>query len=153
MNDASKVRWQFERQWFKAQLFYIGNQWIQFDSAKRQFRQRHMRKWVPKPYTNRYASTADTIMGMLAGNEVLPTPWPATDDSDDIASASVAQKVMRIIADEIDRGAVAAQLSPLIVLNGDAFALPYYDKHDKTLGERYIEHEYCLYCGHDPHRS
>ena len=149
VSDSSKVRWQFERLWFESMLFYIGNQWIVFDSHRRQFRQRHMRKWVPKPYTNRFASTADAIMGILAGNEVRPTPWPATGDSDDVAAASVAQKVMRIIEDEIQRGPVSSQLAPLVVLNGDAFALPYYDKHDKTLGERYIEHEYCMYCGHE----
>ena len=148
IDEVSKARRTFERIWFESMLFYLGNQWLTFDNSKRQFRQRHLKKWVPKPYTNRYASTADTIMGVLEGIEVRPTAWPGTDDPDDIASASVAQKVLRIIDDEIDHKKVMNQLAPLVVLQADAFALPYYDMNDKSLGETQIDIYECIYCNY-----
>jgi len=119
--DVSKTRWQFERGWFENFLFYIGNQWIVFDKNKRVFRERHMRKWVPRPYTNRFASTIDSIVGVLMQNKVNPSVWPATDDADDLAATSVAEKVKKVIQDEVRQDEVAQRLAPLIVLSGDGF--------------------------------
>lgn len=147
--DVSKTRWQFERGWFENFLFYIGNQWIVFDKNKRVFRERHMRKWVPRPYTNRFASTCDSIVGVLMQNKVNPSVWPSTDDADDLAATSVAEKVKSIIREEIKQDEVAQRLAPLIVLNADGFLLPYYDKADNSLGERTLKHEYCMFCGYE----
>ena len=53
----------------------------------------------------------------------------------------MAQKVLRIIDDEIDHKKVMNQLAPLIVLQADAFVLPFYDKNDNLIEEAIKEED------------
>lgn len=146
ITDNSKNRWYFERQWFTCILYYIGNQWITWDTRSRNFRERKLRKYVPKPVNNRFASTIDTIIAAVQSVKVLPSAWPATDDTDDVAAADVAERVIPVIDDEIDIEQCREQAAAWLVLNADAFAFPYYDKTDKTLGEVFVQHERCANC-------
>lgn len=149
VETVSRSRHQFERQWFQAVSYYVGNQWIKWDEARGTYRQRNLkRKWVPKPVTNRFASTVDTIRGALESIRIDPSFWPATSDPNDIASASVAEKVRSIIDDEIEIKRVKREIAAWVTLCGDAFTLPYYDKSDDTLGYTEIPYEECLFCSH-----
>ena len=146
IQDNSKNRWYFERQWFTSVLYYIGNQWITWDTRSRNFRERKLRKYVPKPVNNRFASTVDTIIAAVQSVKVMPSAWPATDDTDDVAAADVAERVIPVINDEVDIDTAREQAAAWVVLNGDAFAFPYYDKVDKSLGEVFVQHERCANC-------
>jgi hypothetical protein len=146
---VSRSRNQFERGWFQKISYYIGNQWIKWDDARRDYRPRNLkRKWVPKPVTNRLASTVDTIRGALETIKIDPSFWPATADANDIAAAAVSEKVRFIIDDEAELQRVKREISAWVTLCGDAFSLPYYDKGDTTLGFVEIPSEECLLCNH-----
>ena len=148
VKDCDKSRWAFERQWFRSVLYYLGNQWLTWDGRSRKWRERKLRKWVPKPVTNRFASTVDSIVSAIQGTKVLPSAWPATSDPRDIGAANVADRVLDVIGQEIKSERVRQHLAKWIVLCGDAFAYVHYDKLDKTLGLVRINSVACPLCQH-----
>ena len=147
IKDCDKLRWSFERLWFRSVLYYLGNQWLTWDARSRRWREKKLRKWVPKPVTNRYASTVDSICSAIQATKVLPSAWPATQDPEDQGAANVADRVIEVIAQEMRSERVRGKLAKLMTLCGDAFAYVYYDKGDDTLGKTQIDSLQCTQCG------
>jgi hypothetical protein len=147
IKDCDRLRWSFERLWFRSVLYYLGNQWLTWDARSRRWREKKLRKWVPKPVTNRYASTVDTIVSAIQATKVMPSAWPATSDPADIGSANVADRILEVISDEIKVEDVRKQLARWMTLCGDAFAYVHYDKADETLGMVQIPNLACAACG------
>ena len=148
IKDCDKSRWAFERLWFRSILYYLGNQWLTWDGRGRKWREKKLRKWVPKPVTNRYASTVDSIVSAIQGTKVLPSAWPSTNDTGDIGAANVADRVLDVIGQEIKNERVRQHLAKWVVLCGDAFAYVHYDKLDKTNGYVKVFSVGCPNCGH-----
>lgn len=146
IDQTDRLRWAFERLWFRSVLYELGNQWLTWDARSRRWREKKLRKWVPRPVTNRYSSTCATIVSAIQSLKVAPSAWPATDDSDDIAAADVADRLFPVIEEEIDIASKRAMVARWMVLNGDCFVLPFYDKNDKSLGETSIQSLRCDYC-------
>ena len=147
VEECSRTRFGFERNWFRNPLYYIGRQWLTWDQRGGRWREKRLvRKWVPKPVNNRFASSVDAIRGALQSFVVRPSVWPATTDTDDIASAEVADRFIPVIEDEVDMPKLREFIAAWMSLNADAFAFPYYDQGDKTLGMTTIEHYRCLTC-------
>ena len=73
LDEGSRGRAQFERNWFRSILYYLGNQWLTWDQRGNRYREKKLvRKWVPKPVTNVYACLdADTRIPCLDGS--VPT--------------------------------------------------------------------------------
>lgn len=149
VEDIARTRWQFERLWFHCVMYYIGNQWIKWDDQKREWRQRNLkRKWVPKPVTNRFATTINTIRGTISQARVEPSCWPASDQPLDIAAAEIAEQVIPVIDQEINADRVRELASAWMTLCADSFGFPYYDHSDDSLGTTNIPDERCMICGH-----
>ena len=147
IKDCDKLRWSFERLWFRSVLYYLGNQWLTWDARSRRWREKKLRKWVPKPVTNRYASTVDTICAAIQSTKVLPSCWPATQDPEDQGAANVADRVIDVIAQEMKSERARGKIAKWMTLCGDAFAFIYYDKEDATLGKTKIANLSCMECG------
>lgn len=147
LREVDKLRWAFERLWFRSVLYYLGNQWLTWDARSRRWREKKIRKWVPKPVTNRYGSTADTLCAAIQSTKVEPSAWPATEDTEDIAAANVADRVIEVIDPEIEVNKVREAIAKWVTLNADCFAFPYYDKKDTSLGKMKIESLGCVVCG------
>lgn len=145
--DCEKVRWSFERNWFRNILYFIGNQWITWDSRGQRWREKRLvRKWIPKPVTNRFATTLATIVATIQSYKVLPSAWPATSDADDMATTEVAERLIPVIDDEIDVARVRELAASWMTLQADCIAFPYYDHGDQSLGTRFIQHYACDVC-------
>lgn len=146
VKEIDKLRWSFERLWFRSILYYLGNQWLKWDTRSRRWQEKKVRKWVPKPVTNRFASTADTLCSAIQSTKIEPSAWPATDDVEDIAAANVADRVIEIINPEINMERVRESIAKWLTLNADAFCFAYYDKKDTSLGMTKIESLACVIC-------
>lgn len=144
---CDKTRWSFERLWFRSILYYLGNQWLSWDQGARRWREKKVRKWVPKPVTNRYASSVATVCAAIQSTKVEPSAWPATNDHEDIATANVADRIIDVLRTEIKHERVREELAKWVTLNGDAFAWLYYDKKDTSLGNTTINAVKCPACG------
>src|SRR3990167_2714808 len=146
IREVDKLRWAFERLWFRSILYYLGNQWLTWDARSRRWREKKIRKWVPKPVTNRFASTADTLCAAIQSTKVEPSAWPATEDVEDIAAANIADRVIEVINPEIHIDRIRESIAKWLTLNADAFAFCYYDKKDTSLGKTKIESLACPIC-------
>src|SRR5574337_1889151 len=96
IREVDKLRWAFERLWFRSVLYFLGKQWLTWDARSRRWREKKIRKWIPKPVTNRFASTAEALCSAIQATRVEPSAWPATDDAEDIAAANVADRLIEV---------------------------------------------------------
>src|SRR3990167_9357663 len=59
--EAMEYRHIWEREWLR-DLFYIGNrQWITYHPTRREWIDKRMEKWIPRPVTNKMAETLQAI--------------------------------------------------------------------------------------------
>lgn len=83
-------------------LFYRSHQWIVFDRSMNRWRPSRLKPRTPTPVTNRFASTMDTFISLLARVEPRLQFPPATDEPDDQATADVCDRIMEVIEDEVN---------------------------------------------------
>lgn len=143
---TSHQRWLFERGWFRNLLYYAGNQWVTFDRSSRTFRERRLRKWVPKSVTNRFASTANSIAAAIENIKPDVSYRPSSTDPDDIATAGVCEKLTPVIDHETDVKTIKARLAKWTTLTGNAYASPGYDLNWDR-GSRFVQDMMCQACG------
>jgi hypothetical protein len=98
--DYAHGRKPFEREWYRSILFYLGNQWIIWDTLENKWRKKRLADWVPTPVTNRFASTGERLKSVLARIEPNWNFTPSTSDEDDVASAKIATDVVPVILKE-----------------------------------------------------
>src|SRR5437016_6183914 len=59
--EAMEYRWVWEREWLR-DLYYVANrQWIYFHPTKREWVDKRLQKWIPRPVTNKMAETVQAI--------------------------------------------------------------------------------------------
>lgn len=129
--ESGQLRYNFEKNWYRNILFYIGKQWIKYDGTKRLWTNVDLPAWFPTPVTNKFASTVDALMSVL--REVKPeiVPSPASDDISDINTAEVARTVIDICNKESGFEDEYNKLITWLILTGDAFVYTYYDNSPK----------------------
>lgn len=144
--DASYLRYNFEKIWYRNILFYIGKQWIKYDSTKRVWTKVDLPSWFPTPITNKYASTIDAIASVL--HEVKPEiiATPASTDPKDIASADIARIIIDICKEESGFEKEEEKAISWFLNTGNVFYYTYYDNSDKW-GVVEVEKYRCLNCG------
>ncbi len=143
---ASIERHTYERDWFRNILFYLGIQWITYSNELRRWKQRTLKKWVPRPVTNKFAMHANTIMQVLTGRPPESSVRGATDEIDDIEAGEVAQKCLPSIYTEAEADFARSIAGAWLVFTGNAFIHPCYDP-DPRYGTIFIQHQQCLECG------
>jgi len=63
--ESTEYRWIWEREWLR-DLFYTANrQWIFFHPTRREWVDKRLQKWVPRPVTNKVAETVQAIRTTL----------------------------------------------------------------------------------------
>jgi hypothetical protein len=139
-------RQQFERLWLKNVLFFIGLHWIQWNSANNRWQPARLKKWIPRPTTNKFSAAANTIMQVLSSKAPELSPQPQTDNEDDIASAEIAERLLPVLDDESDVRTSRKLASFWITLTGNCFLHPCYDA-DMQQGSTFIQHLRCQTCG------
>lgn len=145
---AQAERHHHERDWFRNVLFYIGIQWIIYSPQTRKWVQRQLKKFVPRPVTNKFAMHANTMIQMLRAKPPEATVMPATDDADDIATAEIANRNMEVIYDEADADFAHTMSAAWRVLTGQAILHPCYDK-DPRWGTVFLQGMICNACGEE----
>ena len=112
-------------------LAYYGIQWIVYDVAHQTMRPRSLKKWVPKPVTNKFASVLRPITSVLSGVDPPMTYTPVSDQPQDTATAGVAARLWDIAKEEAGAAIIRPQLARWITLTGNAWVVSGYDNDDK----------------------
>ena len=142
----SAQRWLFEREWYRNILFYIGQQWIVYETSPRRWRQRNLPSWVPLPVTNRLASTANTMRSAIAQVHPAFVAFPTRENEQSILSAGAADKYLDVIMQEGGLRAAKRRMASWLTLTGNGFLLTEFDTSAET-GTVFVPGEVCEDCG------
>lgn len=128
---AKKNRSNFEVEWYRNSLFYIGKQWIKYDSKENKWRKAVLPSWFPQPVTNKFAVCVDTIKSVLKQIRPQLVHTPATEDVNDVNAAKVAEDISDICFEESGFREIQEMMRLWLVLTGNVFIQVYYDKSEK----------------------
>ena len=127
-------------------LFDYGRQWITFDNLLGQFRPKRTRKWVPKPVTNKYSATMRPLISQLAGTDPVLQYAPTSEDPADVATATVASRIVEIARQETHIDRFRPRLARWVGLTGNGWVVSGYD-NDLKYGSVPEQAEQCVGCG------
>jgi hypothetical protein len=134
-----------QRVWWRNILYYDGHQWIKWDRTR--WRAKELDPRIPKPVTNKFASSADAITAALSKIVPLFTYVPTGRDPESKATASICHHITPIIYEEVGIEKLRGTLAMVAVLTGNAFLQSGYDPEDVTLGYAEYNVGKCPSCG------
>lgn len=144
--EYTYLRYNFERNWYRNVLFYIGKQWISYDRRRRQWVKPQLPEWLPLPVTNKYAATCDAMASVLEQVKPQIIYAPSEDSPSNLATSDVCNSVIDVIEKETDMKKVEADTRMWLTLTGDAYWIPYYDNSPEH-GTIFIKDLACQQCG------
>lgn len=121
--DYDHGRKPFERQWYRSILFLLGNQWIIWDTLENKWRKKRLADWVPTPVTNKYASSGQRLVSVLARIEPNWVYTPVSDSSDDIAASEICKDAETYICETNNISQIRQSVAPWAVYTGNCFLL------------------------------
>ncbi len=113
----------FERLWYKASHFLIGNHWITWDTLENQWRKRRLARFVPTPVTNKYASSGQRLVSVMARIEPNWTFKPSSDSESDIKAAEQCDSAKDIICEENHVESIRQRVAPWVTYTGNCYLL------------------------------
>jgi hypothetical protein len=144
--EAMEYRWVWEREWLR-DLYYVANrQWITFNPSKREWIDKKLQKWVPRPVTNKMAETVQAIRTNLGAINLSVLARPVGHDTESIAAAEVADQMAPLIHEEHDMNQVMREADFWLITTGNACLQISWDK-DSRFNRVFIQHEQCASCG------
>src|SRR5258708_28678655 len=98
--ESTEYRWILEREWLR-DLFYVANrQWITFHPTRREWVDKRLQKWIPRPVTNKMAETVQAIRTNLAPIDLVAKVRPAGNDPQSIAAANIGDETAPLIHED-----------------------------------------------------
>lgn len=145
-NHVRFQRQSFERSWYRNVLFYLGKQWIVYDSNSSRWVKPNMPAWYPLPVTNRFAATVDAMASVLDSVNPEMVYSPRQDDQAALATADICNDIVDIIKEEIDYKQAREVIKHWLSLTADVFLIPYYS-NSMEYGSVFIPDMRCQACG------
>ena len=144
--ESTEYRWIWEREWLR-DLYYVANrQWIYFNPTRREWVDKRLQKWVPRPVTNKMAETLQAIRTNLGAVNLAVTVRPVGNDPQSIAAASVADEASPMIHEEHMMNQVMREADFWLIATGNACLQVSWEK-DVRFNRVFIPHEQCAACG------
>jgi hypothetical protein len=144
--ESTEYRWIWEREWLR-DLFYVANrQWIFFHPTRREWVDKRLQKWIPRPVTNKMAETLQAIRTNLGAINLTTVARPVGHDTESIASAEIANQMAPLIHEEHEMDQVMRESDFWLIACGNACLQVSWDK-DTRFNRVFIPHEQCLTCG------
>lgn len=144
--ESTEYRWIWEREWLR-DLFYVANrQWITFHPTRREWVDKRLQKWVPRPVTNKIAETLQAIRANFSAVNLAVTVRPAGNDPQSIAAAEVADQMAPLIHEEHMMNQVMREADFWLIATGNACLQVSWDK-DVRFNRTFLNKEQCVTCG------
>lgn len=144
--ESTEYRWIWEREWLR-DLFYVSNrQWITYNPVRREWIDKKLQKWVPRPVTNKIAETLQSIRTNMAAINLAVVARPVGHDTQAIAAAQIADQMSPLIHEEHMMSQVMREADFWLVGTGNA-CLQLSWNRDTRFNRSFIAHEQCLTCG------
>jgi hypothetical protein len=144
--ESKFLRYGHERDWYRNLLFKQGHHWIVWDATGRRFRDKVTKPWIPKPVTNKFAATMDTIVSMVLRIEP-PLQWSPADLNDETQRtvSETATKVLDLMKEQSKIRLLRQSVAQWFTYTGNSFLINLYDqKGGSPINVPYI---LCSVCG------
>lgn len=123
----------FERDWWRTLLYFFGRQWIYYDSTQREWVDRRLAQWIPKPVTNKVREAYDSIASLMAEIEIGINGRPNGNSPVNQITADLMSNLVPALADEHKmKSAVLPTSDFFAILLGNAFLQPCWDQDQPT---------------------
>lgn len=144
--ESTEYRWIWEREWLR-DLYYVANrQWITFHPTRREWVDKRLQKWVPRPVTNKIAEILQSIRTNLGAINLSVKAAPVGNDPQSVAAADVADELSPAIHTEHLMDQVMREADFWLIATGNACLQISWDK-DIRFNRVFIPFEQCATCG------
>lgn len=144
--EAFEYRWVWEREWLRDLYYTIGRQWIFFSPTRREWIDKRLAKWIPRPVTNKMAEVVQTIRANFAAIDLEVTVRPVGSGAESIATAEVADKMSPLLNEEHMMEYVMKEADFWFITTGNACLQISHD-NDIRFNRVFVPHEMCVTCG------
>jgi hypothetical protein len=143
--ESTEYRWIWEREWLR-DLYYVANRhWIFFHPTRREWVDKRLAKWVPRPVTNKMAETLQAIRTTLNAVQLQVVAEPTGHDTQSIAAAEISDQMAPLIHEEHLMNQVMREADFWMITCGNACLQVSWDK-DVRSNRSFIQSEQCLGC-------
>jgi hypothetical protein len=122
----------FEYAWWRAILYLLDRQWIYWNPTARQWNDKRLAKWIPKPVTNMCRTTVLSIRSTLQAITLGIATRPAGQDPKNVTTAQTVDAMEPLIAGEHDMEEVFNQADFIATTLGNCYLHPHWDKDDPS---------------------
>ena len=144
--ESTEYRWIWEREWLR-DLYYVANrQWITYHPTRREWVDKRLQKWIPRPVTNKMAETLQSIRTTLVAINLSVVARPVGHDTESIAAAEIVDQMMPMIHEEHAMNQVMREADFWLICTGNACLQVSWDK-DIRFNRVFIPNEQCVTCG------
>lgn len=144
--EAMEYRWVWEREWLRDLYYAIGRQWIFFSPTRREWVDKRLAKWIPRPVTNKMAEVVQTIRSNFSSINLEVTVRPIGADTQSIAAAEIADRMSPLLNEEHSMDYVMKEADWWFITTGNACLQISWNK-DVRFNQVFVPHEMCLTCG------
>lgn len=144
--ESFAYRWVWEREWLR-DIFYVGNrQWITYSPVRREWVDKRLQKWVPRPVTNKMLETVSSIRSNMSAINLSVLARPVGHDTQSISTAQIVDQMSPLIHEEHAMQQVMREADFWFIVTGNALLQLSWDT-DVRFNRSFIQSERCLTCG------
>lgn len=144
--ESMDYRWIWERDWQRNLYYVSGRQWITYMANKREWIDKRLHKWVPRPVTNKMAETVQAIRTTFSAVDLQAKVRPVSNDSKAIAAAEIADQMAPLIHEEHDMNQVMRESDFWLITTGSSVIQTSWDT-DSRFNRLFVKNEQCAQCG------
>jgi predicted RNA-binding Zn-ribbon protein involved in translation (DUF1610 family) len=144
--ESCEYRWVWEREWLRDLYYVMNRQWITFHPTRREWIDKRLQKWIPRPVTNKMAETVQAIRTNLGAAQLSVQVAPVGDDTESIAAAEISDEMSPMIHEEHMMDQVMREADFWLITCGNAVLQTSWDK-DVRWNKVFIPNEQCTTCG------
>lgn len=136
----------YQRTWWRALLYVLGRQWIYFDAKRNQWKDKRLKKWVPKPVTNKCKEVVQSVRAMFASVKLGVIVRPNGSDPKNIIAANTSDMLHPLIHEEHQMDRVLREFDASFTIMGNGFLHVWWN-NDPKFGVKKITLDQCAQCG------
>ncbi len=143
--ESTEYRWIWEREWLRDLYYVVNRQWIFFHPTRREWVDKRLQKWIPRPVTNKMAETVQAIRTNLAAINLAVKVRPVGNDPQSIAAAQIADELGPLLHEEHRMQQVMREADFWLITTGNACLQLSWDR-DIRFNQAFVAFEQCLAC-------
>lgn len=144
--ESLDQRWVLEHDWLRDINYVSGKQWIIYHPTRREWVDKKLHKWIPKPVNNKMGETVDAIRSTFSAINLQAKVRPLGYDSRAIATAEIADQMAPLIHEEHDMNQVMRESDYWLITTGTSVLQASWDR-DIRSNRLFVKNEQCSQCG------